>query len=78
MIYANEDKLSRAQRVVADPSKFEAESVERVALARLDATLTPEVKVREVYKLIGGAIAEEGPDDAKEVPAQPAPKAPKK
>jgi hypothetical protein len=60
MNYINPQKLERAQNVVADPSKFTPESVERVALGKVDPTLSDELKVREVYKIIGGKLANDG------------------
>jgi hypothetical protein len=59
MIFANLSKLERAQNVVAHPAKFAAESVEVVALGRVNASgaqLTDEETVIEVYKILGGVL----------------------
>lgn len=68
MEFLNQAKYERAAAVVANPDKFALESVERVALSRVDAKLSDEDKIAAVYKLLGGAFG----SDEQEV--EPAPK----
>jgi hypothetical protein len=68
MIFVNQLKEGRARAVVANPAKFEAEGAERKALDQVNARgekLNDEDKVVEVYKLLGGVLAEGEPEEPK-------------
>jgi hypothetical protein len=72
--FLNEDKAERANRVVANPTKFVNESVEAVALGRVNAegvAKTDEEKVLAVYKLLGGAVVETSEDSFEETVVAP-------
>lgn len=61
MQFLNESKRQRAEAVVANPAKFDPESVEIKALGIVNARdekYSFEEKIREVYKILGGVIGE--------------------
>lgn len=62
-MYLNKSKEDRARQVIAKPSQFPEESVERTSLAAGQAQkLEGEVLVEFVYARIGGALEKAAPE----------------